>query len=69
MSELTESMVHAQKLKRSVQAMSPAEMPEPDVDRIMPLVQEGLASWGHIRDRVRLVREQLHQAKQEISES
>jgi exodeoxyribonuclease VII small subunit len=44
-------------LKNSAQQL--AEMQEPDVDRIMPLVTQGMEAYKHCKARIDAVRQQL----------
>jgi hypothetical protein len=54
---------HAQILKNTVAALSPAMMPEPNVELVMPLVTQGVEAYNYIKQRTALIREELNAAQ------
>ncbi len=50
-------MAHYENLKSSANQL--AEMEEPDVDKIIPLVTKGLESYKQCKERIEAVRQQL----------
>lgn len=62
MSETTTYMENIRKLQSSVKTLS--EMPEPDVDLILPIVEVGTAAYREVRSRTQLVREGLAKARE-----
>ena len=54
---------HAQILKNAVHALSPGQMPEPNVELVMPIVTEGVNAYNHIKQRTAAIREELSAAQ------
>ena len=59
----TTEVNHAKILKDAVLALSPAQMPEPNVELVIPLVSQGIEAYQHIRTRTALIREELNKAQ------
>lgn len=65
MSDTPTYMHNVRKLQGAVKELT--EMTEPDVDRILPIVEEGIEAYRQIRSRIDLVREGLAKARQSLS--
>ncbi len=65
MSDTPTYMHNVRKLQGAVKELT--EMTEPDVDRILPIVEEGIEAYRQIRARIDLVREGLAKARQSLS--
>lgn len=65
MSDTPTYMQNVRKLQGAVKELT--EMTEPDVDRILPIVEEGIEAYRQIRARIDLVREGLAKARQSLS--
>lgn len=64
MTDSTLYMDNIRTLQHSVKTLS--EMPEPDVDQILPLIEAGSEAYRQAKSRIKLVREGLAKARSDL---
>ncbi|MBD8088395.1 hypothetical protein IFT48_00110 [Pseudomonas fluorescens] len=64
MTDSTVYMDNIRRLQNSVKTL--AEMPEPDVDQILPLIEAGSEAYRQVKSRIQLVREGLAKARGDV---
>ena len=64
MTDSTVYMDNIRKLQHSVKTLS--EMPEPDIDMILPLIEAGSEAYRQVKSRIQLVREGLAKARSDL---
>lgn len=62
----TSELTDAQILRSAVYALSPAQMPEPDISQVMPQVTRGVEAYNKIKERVALIRQELNAAQAQV---